>query len=225
MAAHTLIIGLYGIPACGKSTLAKYLAEHPAGGLKVATMKDCKRLAHRHKWQFAMSFTPRGVWAAVRLRRSAPRDKIRRDLPFGELLHKEAFNRFVKKYTDYDVVVLDHSDIQTFVSYEGGENLHESETFRKACLHYLVVSHCSAYVYCRISAKESLQRMNSRGRDLGRIDLIKDQNIKLQELESETGRFDYWTTVLKERQAKLFEIDMNDTVPVIAESFWKALLN
>jgi dephospho-CoA kinase len=34
MAGHTQIIDLYGIPACGKSTLAEYMASHPVNGLR-----------------------------------------------------------------------------------------------------------------------------------------------------------------------------------------------
>ena len=50
MAVYTQIIDLYGIPACGKTTLAKYMASHPADGLKVATMEDCMIAALNDKY-------------------------------------------------------------------------------------------------------------------------------------------------------------------------------
>lgn len=65
MAAHTQIIDLYGIPACGKTTLAKYKASHPADGLKVATMRDCKIAALNDKWHLFLSITPKNLWQAL----------------------------------------------------------------------------------------------------------------------------------------------------------------
>jgi thymidylate kinase len=137
----------------------------------------------------------------------------------------EAFKNYVLKYTDYDIVVSDHGDIQSFVSLERGDNLHESEKFKKACLCYLDISLSTIYVYCQIDTAVALQRMNGRGRDKGRIDLIQDQHIKLQELEAESKRFDFWTKILKERKTPIIELDMRDSTPTVADKLFSFLYN
>lgn len=217
MSAHTQIIDLYGIPACGKTTLAEYMASHPTNGLRVATMQDCMRDAFNNKWKLVKSMSLKIFWVSIRLKLSAPLDKKRRVIRFKGILLMGVFKNYVRKYTDYDIVVADHGDIQQFVSLERGDNLHESEKFSKASLCYLDASLTNAYVYCQIDAETALQRMNSRGRDKGRMDIMSDQNLKLQELEKESKRFDFWTTVLNEREVTLFKLDMKEAIPVIAE--------
>lgn len=225
MAAHTQIIDLYGIPACGKTTLARYMASHPAEGLKVSTMQDCTLAALNDKWHLVMSVSLKNVWASIRLRLSAPFDKKRSVIPFRAILLMGAFKNYILKYTDYDIVITDHGDIQSFVTLERGDNLHESQRFLSACLHYLNVSLSNSYVYCRIGAEEALQRMNGRGREKGRIDLITDQHIKLQELEAESKCFVFWTTILKERKVSLIELDMKDSIPSVADKLFSILFN
>ena len=224
MAEHTKIIDLYGIPACGKTTLAEYMANHPKKGLKVAAMQDCMRDAFHHKWKLVKSVSLKIFWASVRLKLSTPLDKKRRVIRFRGMLLLGAYKNYARKYTDYDIVFFDHGDIQYFVSLERGDNLHESEKYKKACMRYLDAAHTTAYVYCQIDAETALQRMNDRGRNKGRMDMMLDQNLKLQELETESKRFDFWTTVLKERKASLIELDTRDSIPSIADKLFSFLM-
>ena len=136
-----------------------------------------------------------------------------------------AFKNYIRKYTDFDIVISDHGDIQSFVSLERGDDLHENQRFKAACLHYLDDSLSNIYVYCKIDAETALWRMNDRGRDKGRIDRITDQNLKLQELEKESKRFDFWTKILKERKASPVELDMRDSIPSIADRLFSLLIN
>jgi len=225
MAVHTQIIDLYGIPACGKTTLAKYLASHPADGLKVATMRDCMVAALNDKWHLFLSVTPKNLWASIRLKLSAPLDKKRSAIPFRRVLLMGAFKNYVRKFTDYDIVITDHGDIQRFVALERGDNLHNSRRFLSACSHYLKDSLSTTYVYCQIDAQEALERMNGRGREKGRIDLITDQRQKLQELETESKCFDFWTTILRERNASPIELDMRYSTSAIADKLFFYLSN
>lgn len=223
MSEHTQIIDLYGIPACGKTTLARYMASHPADGLRVATMEDCSIAALNDKWHLFLSVSLKNVWASLRLRLSAPFDKKRSVIPFKSILLLNAYKNYIRKYTDFNIVVTDHGDIQSFVSLERGDNLHEKQTFKEACLHYLDNSLSTVYVYCQIDTVTALNRMNNRNRDKGRIDSLSDQNLQLQELERERERFDFWTTVLKERKAVLFELDMKEACSVIADKLFLLL--
>ena len=216
MAVYTQIIDLYGIPACGKTTLAKYMASHPADGLKVATMEDCMIAALNDKWHLFLSVTPKNLLTSIRLKLSAPLDEKRKVIAFKAILLVGAFKNYVRKYTDYDIVVSDHGDIQSFVSLERGDSLHENQKFKEACLHYLDASLSTVYVYCRIDTETALRRMNDRGRNKGRIDSISNQNLKLQELEIESKHFDFWTTILRERNASPIELDMRDATSAIA---------
>ena len=217
MAAHTQIIDLYGIPACGKTTLARYMASHPAEGLKVSTMEDCMVAAMNDKRHLLLSISFKNLWASIRLKFSAPLDKKRRVIPLKSILLMGAYKQFILKYTDYDIVITDHGDIQSFVSLERGENLHESGTFLKACYNYLNVSLSNTYVYCKVDEEEALRRMNVRGREKGRIDIVSDPTKQLLELESESNRFDFWTTVLNERKAPAIVLDMMEPIPSVAE--------
>lgn len=180
-------------------------------------MEDCVIAALNDKWHLFLSVTPKNLLASIRLKLSAPLDKKRRDIPFKAILLMGAFKNYVRKYTDYDIVVSAHGDIQSFVSLERGDSLHENPKFKEACLHYLDASLSTVYVYCQIDAETALRRMNERGRNKGRIDSISDQNLKLQELEKEMGRFDFWTAILKERKAALFKLDMKEASSMIAE--------
>lgn len=225
MAGHTQIIDLYGIPACGKTTLARYMVNHPVDGLRVATMEDCMMAALNDKWRLFLSVSLKNVWASVRLKFSAPLDKKRSVIPFRAILLMNAYKKYIRKYTDYDIVVTDHGDIQCFVSLEHGDNLHETQRFKGACCHYLDASLSTAYIYCQIDGKTALQRMNGRGRDKGRIDSMSDIVFKLQELETESKRFDFWTTVLKERKASQIELDMRDSIPSIADNLYSFIIN
>lgn len=42
---------MYGIPTCGKITLAEYMVKHQGNGLRVATMRKCMRSALNNKLQ------------------------------------------------------------------------------------------------------------------------------------------------------------------------------
>ena len=223
MAVHTQIIDLYGIPACGKTTLAKHMASHPSEGLKIATMQDCVIAALNDKRHLFLSITPYNLWTSIRLKLSAPLDKKRRVVSFKAILLMGVFKNYVRKYTDYDIVVSAHGDIQSFVSLERGDNLHENQKFKEACSHYLDASLSTVYVYCQIDTETALCRMNNRSRDKGRIDSISDKNLKLQELERERERFDFWTMTLKERKAVLFELDMKEASSVIADKLFLLL--
>lgn len=223
MSSHTQIIDLYGIPACGKTTLAEYMASHPTNGLRIATMQDCMIAAKNDKWHLFLSVSLKNVWASIRLKLSTPLDKKRRVVRLKGILLLGAYKNYVRKYTDYDIVFFDHGDIQYFVTLERGDNLHESNKFRKACLRYLDASNTTAYIYCHVDAETALQRMNSRGRDKGRMDTMSDQNQKLQELEKESERFDFWTTVLKERKASLIELETKDSIHSIADKLFSLI--
>ena len=223
MAAYTKIIDLYGIPACGKSTLAENMANLSAYGLKVATMRDCMLLALKNKWNFINSFTFKNVWVSVNLKLSTPLGKKRKEISLWHVLKMGAYKEYVRKYTDYDIVITDHGDIQRFVSLERGDNLHESEKFRKACLHYLDASLSTFYVYCKLNAEDALRRMTERGRSSGRIDLIDNPHKQLQELKKEANCFDFWTSIIKERDALLCVLDMKESTLEIANKLYHRL--
>ncbi len=217
MATHTQIIDLYGIPACGKSTLAENLTKLSSEKMKMATMVECIHSARKNKLKFFRSFSSKNILASVRLKISVPIDSKRKAIPLWNILIMGVYKEYVRKYTNYDIVVTDHGDIQRFVSLERGDDLHESKKFLKACDRYLDVSLSTNYVYCRINAEEALRRMNGRGREKGRIDLIKDPKVKLQELEKETKCFDFWTSMLKEKGFSVIELNMEQSSPMIAD--------
>lgn len=225
MAASTKIVDLFGIPACGKSTLAEYISKNNETEYKIATIQDIVGEAKTNKIKFIRSISLKSLFAAFRVRMTAPFDKKRRDITLrGWLLLDVLFN-YSKKFSYHDVVLVDHGAIQSFVSLERGDNLHEKPKFANACLHYIDISPITTYVYCKIDALNSVERMHNRNRNIGRIDVIDDKAKQLLELENESQRFDFYAKMLTEKQKEFFELNMTEKTEHIAEQLLLKIKN
>lgn len=225
MAAYTKIIDLFGIPACGKSTLSNCLAGRSNEALRISTLQGCILNDKKIVWRLLRSLSLNILWAGIRFRFSAPFDKKRRDVSLMSFLKHGLYYNYVRRFSDYDVVIVDHGDIQSIVTLERGEDLHDKPKFVKACSRYLNSSLANIYVYCRISAEESLYRMNSRQRDNGRIDVIENKHQQLKELQDEIARFDFFSELLKKQQKTVWELDMKYKTSEIANSIINRFIN
>lgn len=225
MAAHTQIIDLFGIPACGKTTLAKCLSEKNNEVLRISTLQECILNDKRIAWRLLTSLSLKTIWSGVKLRLSAPFDKKRRDVPLFSYLKHGLYYSYVRKFSDYDLIIVDHGDIQSMVTLERGEDLHNKAKFVKACSRYLDSSLANIYVYCKIDAEEALCRMNNRLRNYGRIDVIANKYQQLKELQDEVNRFDFFFELLKNKHKTVFELDMNNKTSEIANTIINLCVN
>ena len=224
MAAHTKIIDLFGLPACGKTSLTRYISEQYGERLKIATMPILVQEAKKDKGRLRKAFSPRYFSAGFRLRLLAPFDKKRRIIPLFNWPSHARYYSYAKKYPDYDIVLVDHGDIQDIVSLERGEDLHNNNRFSNGCIRYLNLSLADLYVYCNVPTEIALERMQLRGRNSGRIDVMGDVAEQLQALESEKRRFDYFAGMLSKKKDKFVELDMNKPVEQIAESIMNVII-
>ena len=225
MAAYTKIIDLFGIPACGKTTLSNCLAERSNEALRISTLQGCILNDKKIVWRLLRSLSLNILWAGIRFRFSAPFDKKRRDVSLMSFLKHGLYYNYVRRFSDYDIVIVDHGDIQSIITLERGENLHNKPEFVKACSRYLNSSLADIYIYCSISAEEALSRMHNRQRDNGRIDVIGNKHQQLKELNDEISRFEFFAEFLKNQKKNIWELDMNNKSSVIADSLINRLVN
>lgn len=216
MAAHTKIIDLFGIPACGKSTLSNFICDHYGSELKICTMPQLVSEARKDGNRLRKALSIGYFLAGIRLRLHAPFDKKHREIPIMNWPSHARYYSYAKKYSGYDVVLVDHGDIQDFVSLERGVDLHSDSRFSKACSHYIDRSLSDVYVYCKIDPEIALLRMQSRGRETGRIDTMGGETERLQALEKESSRFAFYAEMLRGKENVLLELDMNSPVEQIA---------
>ena len=217
MAAHTEIIDFFGVPACGKSTLMEYVCSHYHGNLKITTKNDLVKEAKKHPLWLLTSLPVERLVSGLRLRLAAPCDNKRKEIGVLGWPSHARYYGYALRHTDYDVILCDHGDIQDFVSLERGDDLHKITKYADACSRYIDKSLASTYIYCKIDAKVALERMQNRGRETGRLDVIKEKKLQLQEMENEKLRFDFFADMLQKKEKRFFELDMSEPTETIAE--------
>lgn len=209
MAAHTKIIDLLGLPSCGKTTLAKKFCEEYGVRVKAITLSQLVKVARNDRIRLLKAMPFKCFIEGVKLRWQAPFDKKHLEIHLFNWPSHARYYWYAKKYTDYDIVIADHGDIQDFVSLERGVDLHKKNSFSEGCSKYLDMSLADTYVYCSIAPEEALVRMKSRGREFGRIDVTSDEK-KLQALKDEKKRFDFFVKMLKKKQKNFVELEMSN---------------
>lgn len=222
MAAYTKIIELFGLPGCGKSTTVQTLMSN-RNDFRISTFKNVAGQSKKHPLKLITSISLKSLFWGLKVRFSVPFDKKRRERSlFKWLLFEIVFN-YIKKYTEYDFVLVDPGVIQGFVSWERGDDLHMRYGYRNACSNYLRYTAVTDFIYCNLPVEEALMRMHHRNRNNGRIDLINNEKIQLNELRKEKDRFDFYAGVLKEKNISISYLDMNRETPQIVNELQKII--
>ena len=207
MAAHTQIIDLYGIPACGKSTLAAYMRSNN-GFKKIGTWADAKkemRKSSMFKKLNCISFM--AYWDGLRFAYFFPRaNREKRSL--CSWLNSPTIRSFIRKYSQYDIIVCEHGMAQSIISWEGGIDFHEYINFKQLVKNYIRHSSDSIFVRCNVSIGTAISRIKSRNRDSGRLDIQRSNDNEIENLFiQEKMRFDRLSDILNESDAVTFELD------------------
>ena len=186
MASPAKIVDLYGLPACGKSSLVAWMVAGSPSGLRVAD----KRMAlgkggAAFFCRFLLSLHPKDVYRCVLYHFAIPPRLRRKDSPLRKFIKNYAYYRYVAKYSGYDVVYMDNGIVQSIVSHQGGADLLDDRKYISSVRRLLDLPLDITFVRCDIDAEAALNRMRQRGREKGRIDLMDDPERQLQSLEEE----------------------------------------
>ena len=218
-------IELFGLPACGKSTLARYLLESN-DELKIGTAHEGRVEIIRSsplKWIGATS--PKTLYDGYLLSQFFPKTDIRKDLSLRKWLLEIYVKCYNYRYSKYDYIIDDSSLIQQIISWERGEDFHDNPEF--ILLVKKLLSHFpkAVYVFCEIDINIAIERINSRGRQNGRLDVIalKSPGKLSMEYFSEKKRFEAITRLLTDIGYSVIKIEMNQPCEIIAQHLLKRI--
>lgn len=220
MAAHTQIIDLFGIPACGKTSLANFMNNKRFDGLLFASAKEAHAEMRRARiWNLLRCISIKPIICAIRFVLYFPYTKERKDLPIFKWLRDSIFRSYYHRYSKYDVVLIDHGAVQTFVSWERGEDYHDDKGFQDRVLAYINSIEPTTFVFCDVDNENSKKRIKERGRGYGRLDMILKNNEALidTELDNERNRFQKISELIRSNGHKLITINTNNTIESIAK--------
>lgn len=210
MGAHTKIIDLFGTPACGKSTLASFFKSNYSSdvGLKIDVVKESQK---NLGLKFLLSLSYRDIFYCTLYHFSIPKSNRRKHSPLYKFILNYAYYNFINKFSTYDIVVCDNSIVQSIVSHQNAADLFGNGSFEKSLKGLLSPKKEITYVWCDTSPITSLERMNSRHRNRGRIDLMDDDE-KLQAIKQEREQYCKYYEFLVTNKANVIKLDGNKSI-------------
>ena len=228
MESYTKIIELYGIPACGKSTLANSFYSQYKEDCNIATSRDSwHEIKKSSVLKKIKSLHLKSFIDCYRLCRLFPRTEARKDMSIMITLLNTYIRNFQCKYSDYDIIINDSSLIQQIVSWERGENFHNRIDFVNMVNSYLDNFKDIIYVYCTLDVNIALKRIRHRGRNEGRLDklIISNPDGIVSEYKNEVERFDMITSILEKEGKNIIRFDMNKPTNILVGDLYKTLQN
>lgn len=181
MGAHTKIIDLFGTPACGKSTLARYLKvqSNLNIGEKSDVSKECCGFFH---FMLIWSISIREVINCIKYHFAIPPQNRRKGSLLWKFIKDYSYYSYIQKYSSFDVVILDNGIIQSIISHQNGADLLNNTKYMQSVMNLLFSHDSISYWWCDVDPKVSFERMRKRNRTKGRIEMKASDKEKQQEL-------------------------------------------
>lgn len=225
MAAYTKIVDFFGLPGCGKSTLVNSLKQTNVNRLKIATIDDIVADIKKEKlWKRITCVSPVNLLYSFLFRLSVPFDGKRKDRSFKNWVKHGILYNYAMKYSCYDIVLVDEGNIQNFVKYERGDDLHNNQDFVSSCKKYIEASPVFIYIYCQVDADTANKRIEHRGRKFGRIDVINDEEARITELRKEQQRFEFFSSLLKRGGFEILTMEMESPTEKVSQNLLEHLM-
>ena len=215
MEPSSVIIDFYGLPGCGKTTLCKELIRQSP-----ETIIDVESIwlsYWKQSWLKRLSEIPLSkiVKLLVLFLKSPKLSKKERNIYWGFIIHILSYNHF--KRTNYRVLVSDNGLVQDIVSLFYKKESRFSEKHVKAFSN-LIMKYDNLYqVYCDIPVRLSLERIRTRNRNKGRLDLIEDNDSLENALAVQSDFFLKMNKLLNSINLDFRTVNMNNGVETIVE--------
>ena len=187
---NPIIVELYGLPGCGKTTLRDNLTKE-SSGLSYVMMTELTQQYRKLPLHKKIQYIPWSSWRAVlRFLMIMPKLSLK-DWRFYKTFFAFTLMYNFTKYAKRECyIVNDHGLLQALVSLMYG---HSDGLTEKQCKHFFkilcMMPNC-LFVYCHLSSEMSFRRIRGRNRNVGRLDLIKDDALLLDSLRSQEKLFD-----------------------------------
>jgi len=215
MGRNTKVIELFGVPACGKTTLKKYLCN----------AETCLTFGeNKSKIPFFRIITcvPLNlIFFAILVKLQSKK--------YGHLFDVYTYRwiRFIVrltytvKYSQKDYIVVDHGFVQSIVSFEHGINLLDDVAFEKKVkkLISLVLKNFSIqFVHCDVDVAVAVQRIVARNRPSGRLDVITDKTRLVKEYIFEKQQYESLEKIICEMKGGCMVLNMDGHVNAVAKN-------
>ena len=198
IATHPKIVELFGLPGCGKTTLRDNLIQSSESDRKYSLMTELTRQFKGLSLYSKFRYIPWRIWWKLfRFLLSMPL------LPIKEWVYYRVFfsSALIYHYSNFaissSIIINDHGFVQAVVSLMNGHIGELSEHQCKKLIEAMQLLPCVLLVYCWVPKDVAFQRIRTRNRDVGRLDVIKDDRLLNEYLQVEEDVFTFLSERLK----------------------------
>lgn len=212
MSKKTKIIEFYGLPGCGKTTCCNRRTGINTDAKRIATIKELsEEIASSNIAKKALSFPYYLLIPMFRLFVNVPFVGFKNLNLYLFFLKKEAEYFFARKFSRYDVILIEHGHAQSIISLIYGSPKALNSNTLKVAERLISSSELSEIIYCKVKPETAIQRIRKRNRTkIGRLDAIKDDSILLSELIILNEKFELLAQSLQSLLGSRFRTIFND---------------
>lgn len=225
MAKNTKIIELFGLPACGKTTLCLNLTKDlQIAGNTVSSLHSMeKSLYGESVWTKCKCFPYKSILLYLLLFISLPHTKYR---SFYKLSIKiSRIYKYSRIKNKFDYLLIDHGIVQNVVSILFQKPPHLSNFSLWLLKHLLFVEKVDTFVYCSVSPMVAIKRIRDRNdRSHGRWDDINEDDILFYNFMNQKTMFDILGDNIKMNRLNYIKVDMEESPIDIASKVYAQIL-
>lgn len=197
---NTKIIEFNGLPGCGKTTLCdEFIQQSPEKKISYINSLgvEIKRIPFFTR---VTNFPYKACLLVLCMFFTTPLLPLKEISIYKNTLKFVIYYRFAHNLNQYDFLLEDHGLIQCIVSFFYRREKYFKPFHSRLVLRLYLQIKPTVIVFCNVSARTAVKRMEKRNRHGGRIDRIKDSSEKLSTLEKQKIFFDI---ILKELEIEL----------------------